>query len=240
MNKSKVFDFILHIFFPNRCMFCRKPIEYNLTICPECAKDVPFTERTICLACEKKNCVCKNRFFTELICPFYYEMGADTAVKDLKFNDYRINARKLAIYMANSLIEKNLLKRIDIIIPIPLFRSDFNKRGYNQSELLADNLSKYLKIPVEKDILFKCKKTKKQHDLNYKQRQTNLRDAFDVKNQNKLDKKIVLLLDDVFTTGATMNNCANILLDAGASEVFCITATKTRTQKLLKSQSESA
>lgn len=221
---SKYIDFLLHIIFPNTCMFCRKPIEYNKILCEKCEKNIPFTSSEVCLVCQKSECICENHF-SYIIAPFFYGMGSDNAIRDLKFNGNRLNARKLSLFMSEY-INKNG-EKIDIIIPIPLYYKDYYKRGYNQSELLAKHISKRLCVQTSNKILFKTKKTEKQHDLNMKERQTNLNNAFNVKNKNLIKDKVVLLIDDVFTTGATMNCCSKTLIDSGAKKVIGLVAAKT-------------
>jgi len=125
-----------------------------------------------------------------------------------------------------------------ILIPVPLDRKKFKIRGYNQSEKLAKELSKILQIPVVSDNLIKIKTTKPQMELTKEQREKNLENAFTinpvrnspltgevsngVKNPNIFAYKKVFLVDDVYTTGSTMEECARILRDAGAKEVWGI------------------
>ncbi|WMJ23240.1 ComF family protein [Paludicola sp. MB14-C6] len=221
-------DKVIHVFLPNQCMFCHAPVEYDKTVCEICAENAPVTHQGICLACGKKNCTCQGTFFTELICPFYYELGVDIAIQDMKFKHNRFNARKLAIYMSQSLQSKDYCNEIDLILPAPMYHSDKVKRGYNQAALLAKWISKYTKIPYDENILVKVRKTKKQHDINFIERQKNLNNAFAVEDEKQVAGKTILLCDDVYTTGATLNSCSKILIENKAKKVYLLTASKTR------------
>ncbi len=218
-------DYLLHFVFPNTCLFCRTPIVYESIMCDNCAKHAPFINSTSCTVCEKEECSCEHTF-SKLICPFYYEMGCDNAVRDLKFHHNRLNARKLAIYLAQAVLKNGV--KIDIILPIPLYPKDYRQRGYNQSELLAKHVSNHLQIPMKHDVLLKVKKTLKQHDLNMEERKNNLNDAFLVKQPELIKDKTVLLVDDVFTTGMTMETCSKILINNGAQQVIGLAVAKTR------------
>lgn len=224
---SKFLDILTHVFLPNRCMFCKKPIEYDKLICDNCNKNVPFTDLSKCLICGKSECTCEN-YFRYLIAPFYYELGVDVAIKDLKFKNNLHNAKKLAICMANCIKETSLDKTIDIIIPAPLHKDDYADRGFNQAYELSKEVSKLINKPTYNDILIKIKKTKKQHELSARERYKNLIGAFKVKNKNKLLGKKVLLIDDVFTTGSTMNTCSKELIESGAKEIICLVVAKTK------------
>lgn len=221
---SKYIDFLLHIIFPNTCMFCRKPIEYNKILCQKCEADIPFTSDDVCLICQKSECICEN-YFSYIIAPFFYGMGSDNAIRDLKFNGNRLNARKLSLFMSEYMNKNS--ENVDIIIPVPLYYKDYYKRGYNQSELLAKHISKRLNVKMSNKILLKTKKTKKQHDLNMQERQINLNNAFIVENKELIRDKVILLVDDVFTTGATMNCCSQVLINSGAKKVIGLVAAKT-------------
>ncbi len=114
-----------------------------------------------------------------------------------------------------------------VLIPVPLDKNKLKTRGYNQSEELAKELSKILKIPVISDILIKIKETKPQMELSKEEREKNLLDAFATNNKDivgsdpaMLSGKKVFLVDDVYTTGSTMEECAKVLRKAGAKQVW--------------------
>jgi len=122
------------------------------------------------------------------------------------------------------LLSKNpkLLWQNSVLMPIPLDRRKLKRRGYNQSEELAKELSKILEIPLVSDNLIKIKRTPSQMELPEKERRENVKNAFLCKNPKNLKGKKILLIDDVYTTGSTMEECVLILKKAGAKEVWGI------------------
>ncbi len=131
--------------------------------------------------------------------------------------------------LSHSLIvdDRQLLEN-GVLVPVPLHKSKLKERGYNQSEELAKELSKTLNIPVATDILIRTKKTLPQISLSGSQRQENIKGAFAI-NKNcrtpevlQFSGKKVFLVDDVYTTGSTMEECANVLRTSGAKQVWGI------------------
>jgi len=120
-----------------------------------------------------------------------------------------------------------LLRDIDAIIPVPLHRRRLFKRRFNQSAYIAQHLSKLNKIPVDVMSLTRVKATPPQVGLSRSERQKNVRGAFKVLNNKKIKGKRLVLVDDVFTTGATVEACAKVLLKAGAESVAVLTFART-------------
>jgi ComF family protein len=115
----------------------------------------------------------------------------------------------------------------DVIIPVPLHPARLRTREFNQSLLLADQLSRYLSRPVSAGNLVRIAATDPQTTLTRKARLRNLRNAFNIRRPQDLAEKRILLVDDVFTTGTTLNECAKILRKAGAGPVFALTLART-------------
>lgn len=113
-----------------------------------------------------------------------------------------------------------------MVIPVPLCKSHFKERGYNQSEKIAYPLSLSLSLPMISDAVFRLKETSSQITLSREERFLNLEDAF-IGNSAKLKGKKVLLVDDIITTGATLRSCTKALIDSGCKTVFCITVAQT-------------
>lgn len=111
---------------------------------------------------------------------------------------------------------------IQAIIPIPLHRSKMRKRGYNQAELLAKQLSECMGIPIEKDVLYRIKKTRPLKEMNGEQRHRNLKGAFAV-SKSWNPRQNILLIDDIYTTGSTIERAAGILKKAGVKNVYFLT-----------------
>lgn len=112
----------------------------------------------------------------------------------------------------------------DIIISVPMHEENFKKRGYNQSELIARHIAKYYSKPVDVNSLIKTKATLTQSKLDKKDRVRNIKDAFKVVFPKKIKGQKVLLVDDILTTGATVNECSRVLYESGAADVIVATA----------------
>ena len=113
--------------------------------------------------------------------------------------------------------EKNLekLKKYDIMIIVPLSSKRKRLRGYNQSQLIAEIISNILQIKIQNKILFKTKNILPQSTLNKEQRKNNIKGAFKAKNIEKIKNKKILLIDDIYTTGSTLNECSRTLVKNG-------------------------
>jgi ComF family protein len=116
---------------------------------------------------------------------------------------------------------------VDVIIPVPLHPSRLRAREFNQSLLLADQLSRHLALPVSATNLVRSTATDPQTTLTRQARLQNLRKAFEVRSPQSLAGKRILLVDDVFTTGTTLNECAKALRKAGSGPVFALTLART-------------
>lgn len=119
--------------------------------------------------------------------------------------------------------QEEFSKGFDCIIPVPLHLSRKRERGYNQSKILAEEISKTVSVPVTKKVLIRKKKTKDQTHLSPEERERNVRGAFVVRANSVLQGKKVILVDDVMTTGATLKECARVIKEAGAREVVGVT-----------------
>ncbi len=218
-------EYFWHIFFPNRCLFCEKPTAGDEVFCPHCEKELPLLP-AVCNRCLKPvgACTCTVPVFSV----FRYEEGTETAVHAMKFTGDRVAAQKLAQLMAGRLFELfNFHFPFDRIVPVPMHKKDKKDRGFSQSEWLAKALSKQILVPCIADALKKVRRTKKQHTLSAQERMKNLTGAFAVKYPERIRGQRILLVDDVFTTGATAYETAGVLIRAGASSVTVIVAAKT-------------
>ncbi|GAX62065.1 amidophosphoribosyltransferase [Candidatus Scalindua japonica] len=130
-------------------------------------------------------------------------------------------ATPLASLLVN-LLHQEVIGEIDLIVPVPLHWKKKQERGFNQSELMAKEISKKLSIPISINNLHRVKNTLSQTQLSRSQRQKNVKDAFKIKNPEIFIKKNVLLVDDVLTTGITASECAKSLKNTGTSKVFLI------------------
>ena len=197
-------------------------------MCKKCYKFAEFTRGKLCFKCGKIQCICHARelHFDYAAAPFIY--SGDIRISILKLKEYKhfSLSQGFVYYMLPLIMEFPDFDVIDMITPVPLYKSRKNQRGYNQSEILAYNLSKNLNIKMQKDVIKKIKDTGIQHELKAQERKYNLLNAFSV--NKKLSKgKNILLVDDVMTTGETFNECAKELKKAGANKIYCIAVATT-------------
>ncbi|WP_068669301.1 ComF family protein [Thermosulfurimonas dismutans] len=189
------------------CEGCESRLPRNSPACPVCARtysgDSPSHPCGACLV---------ERPFKRVVAPFRYEPPVSDWIRALKFGERFELARGLARLFRRF---AGPLPEMDLVVPVPLGRKRFQARGYNQSALLARFM--FGKRPLE--ALLRTQETPPQTELPEKERRRNVRGAFEVKSGVDLSGKRVMLVDDVMTTGATVEECARVLLRAGAAEV---------------------
>lgn len=228
---------LLTLIFPVRCAVCEKETEgakRNRLICSDCLKSFSASTDLYCPLCQAKSIdggVCfscrptakGSIFLNRLFAPFSYkEAAVRRTIKAFKYDFIEGLAGPLGKLTAGYLekIKKGVDFKDLIVVPVPLHRIKFNRRGYNQSELLADEISKSFDLEIAKNLIFKMRPTKDQASLEDEKRTENLKGAFVCPRPEAVSGKKILLFDDVYTTGATMNECARVLKQAGAAEVW--------------------
>lgn len=225
--KRLFYDKVLWLFFGNLCPYCGRLLERDKVVCEECSENLPVIKGEKCKFCaaEKSRCDCKKHklSFDGLTAPFYYEDCIKQSIVSFKFSGKTVRGNILAQNMATAVREDFKDKKFDFICFVPFTNWQKIKRKYNQSEILAEHLSKELKIPLC-NILVKLFETKSQHRMNSRERKGNVFGVYDVKNGINVKGKTILLVDDVKTSGSTLDDCAAILKIRGASEVYCVTA----------------
>ena len=206
------------------CSACRKKLEH-LKIddprCMKCGKPVRYFRQEYCYDCEHT-----HHYYDRGVALWIHKEPVSQSIYRFKFH----NQRGFAKYYAEE-VEVRLKKDIqrwnpDFIIPIPLYSGKMRKRGFNQAEVFAKELENFLGIPVYGEILTRTKHTKPQKTLGSKERKNNLQGAFvvsDAKMAALLSGKTVLLIDDIYTTGSTIDAAAQILKRAGAEKVYYLT-----------------
>ncbi len=174
--------------------------------------------------CGNAPCICGEDWPLKGVYPaFEYRDGAAWAIRQMKFHNRPAIARRLAVYLAEALPEA---LPVDAIVPIPMRPAAIRKRGYNQAALLARFLSEEIGVPWA-PLLIKSRKTRPQHTLNARERRANLSGAYRLAEGADVRGKVLLLCDDVTTTGSTLREAANVLLRNGAAEVHAVTAATT-------------
>ncbi len=215
-----------------KCLLCAKELNSNTLycLCDDCMNNLPFNNGKTCLRCDEpitsmsNYCTnCKNvvPYYKHNRSVFLYQGVIKKMIRQLKFDNKKYYANTLSNFIASEYVKLN--KDFDIIIPVPLHPDRYKTRGYNQSELLCETLKEKLKLNVNSSLLIKIKSTGNQANLNKHDREKNLKDSFKVTDKSKVKGKTILLVDDVITTGSTVNECARTLLNAGAKEVCSLT-----------------
>ncbi len=231
---DNVRDFLLDIFFPKFCLGCKKEGSF---LCYDCKSTLDISEYNYCLcqkfpirlpAADQGKCSrCQDKKLSGLYFALPYKEKLLTKKVIYQFK-YEPHLKGLAKDLAEIIVEhlflvgKNNLKDC-ILTPVPMELSKQKRRGYNQSEELAKELGHALNVPTIMNNLVKIKKTSSQTELSAKERQENVKNAFATKNPAEIAGKKIFLVDDVYTTGSTMEECARVLRDAGAKSVWGIT-----------------
>lgn len=216
-----IFERIINLFFPPRCAFCGKLCQSNQLVCPDCE-----THKTPDSLKHLPNLRNIRFSFDGCTSPYYYDGTVSKAICDFKFHKQSHLARPMGRLIAKRVRKTYGLIGFDYIVYVPLNQSGLNERKYDQSELLAKYASKALKIPVLYGALSKDDNCKIQHHLNFNERWLNTQNAFWLSGKfssDILSGKTILLIDDICTTGATLNSCSNVLKSAGAKSVYTAT-----------------
>jgi len=230
MKNKKLINEILTLFFPKRCAGCDCIIMGNHGVCSACKTKIRLLDGDTCMICGKKvkdgtvycyDCNRKNHVFIQNIAVFVYS--------DIRESLYRFKYHGRAEYaayyarMANEVHGKKIASwKADAIIPIPLHESRYRKRGYNQAQEFANELSVRTGVPVNGELLKRVKNTKPLKLLSASERQNNLKKAFLFK-QNDVKLNTIILVDDIYTTGATLDAAAMACREGGVNRIYTIT-----------------
>lgn len=225
----KAREFFLDILFPKFCVNCGKEGSY---LCPDCFSLIEILDRQYCPFCEPpkvvfdgKTCVsCKrSKNLHGLFCASSYDnFIIKKLVRQFKYEPF---LKELSSTLASLIITHlSLVNKTNFesfaLIPVPLHIKRLKFRGFNPAEEIAKELSKDLKISLLSDALVKMKQTPPQMELKKEERKENIRNVFVCKKPEIIKNQKILLVDDVFTTGSTMEECAKVLKDSGAKEVW--------------------
>lgn len=229
-----ILDFIL----PSACSYCRSPVGDSGIpfFCSSCWNDFAPLYGAVCPRCgrpfespealssspghECGACRLNPPLFDQALSIGYFEGPLREAIHQFKYRPCRSLGRPLGEWMAEKV---RLLAGIDVVMPVPLHAKRLRQRGFNQALLLAHRMSETHHIPLSHDNLFRSRQTKPQVGLTGEERIRNVAGAFALRRPAEIAARKIVLVDDVFTTGATMNECALVLKDAGAAQVIACT-----------------
>lgn len=223
---------IIDLVYPRRCPLCMNIIGNvykNGYICARCRTQLPYIAPPFCLKCGKhigdeeqeycSDCQRHPKSFERGFPVFSYEGKLKDSVWAFKYKNKREFAESYAEEIMRCHGETLLLLEADALIPVPVHASRYRRRGYNQAELLAEALALRLGLPVYGKELVRVSKTHVQKDLNDKERYNNLKNAFK-RQENSVKLDTVILVDDIYTSGATIEACTNVLKGTGVSKIY--------------------
>ena len=226
----KLFDKCLRVLYPQTCYFCGKINETSVCLvcqkklvyvteprCKTCGKPIRYEEKEYCEDCQKG-----TLFFEQGKSLWIHKDPAAWSIYQFKYHNRRIFAEYYAKELWRLYGKKIETWGIDTIVPVPLHWRRKLDRGYNQAEIIAKNLGRYSGIKVQAKGVRRIRYTERQKALGHKERKKNLTGAFEVTKHWKKARK-VLIIDDIYTTGNTINEVAKILKQEGVEKVFFLT-----------------
>jgi ComF family protein len=232
-----LFQEILDIIYPVRCPLCGDiVVPKGNQICPACREKLPYINEPRCMKCSKpleqeekeycNDCERKSYHFNKGYAVWTYNDRMKQSVANFKYH----NKKEYAEFYIDEVIRNYAIKinrmNVDVIVPIPIHRSKYLERGYNQADILAKGIGKRTGITVISDLLLRNRKTMPQKELSDVERLKNLTGAFGwneaaAKKYNRVVER-VLLIDDIYTTGSTIEACSSILKAHGVLEIYFI------------------
>jgi len=230
---------LIELLLPAQCLVCALPSN-NKLICQYCEKKI-LCERSYCLHCAlplDKNsdycgdCLNKDYLFDQLHALGDYTKPLSTLIKQLKYQKQLVAGELLASLLGKSIVLRYTateLAQFDYLLAVPLHPKKLQQRGFNQAQIICDSLHKQLHIPMLKHQVLRNKETTAQEGLSINKRKANLKGAFsyDENSAEDLNGKNIVIIDDVVTTGATINSLCTVLQERGVNNItiFCISRT---------------
>jgi ComF family protein len=223
---DQIHENLLNVVFPAYCNGCSKLLLKNeKIICTLCIHNLPLTHHHLLKETEI------HKVFYGLI-PFEFGASllyfrrkgiAQNLMHNLKYKNQQEIGTYLGDYFSKDLLDLTIFKDIDWIIPVPLHKKRFHERGYNQVTTFCESLEKNLSIPIINDVLVKSVHLKSQIQKSKATRLETIKNVFKIENAHKIEEKHILLVDDIFTTGATIETCAKEILKIKDTKISIIT-----------------
>ena len=217
-----MFQALNNLLFPKKhiCLFCReKNGSINGYICKDCYENLEVLDKEINI---------DSPYIKKAYYSLSYNRFIREKVKDYKYNGKNYLCKPFGEIMLRTIKNKEIDKDIDVILYVPTHRRKEALRGYNQAEILADYISKVLGKPLLKNNLVKIRWTKEQSHSNKIDRIINLKDSFRIKQPNEIEGKKILLIDDIVTTGVTMEECSRVIINSGSKKVIGLAHTSSK------------
>ncbi len=228
---------ISDIIFPPQCINCATILQSSKekVFCPTCREQIKYLTQSLCPVCGMAflnspaeshlcgNCLENRPFFSCARAVASYETIILDAIHKFKYGHDLSIGSALASFLTDFSFPDFKFQTFHLLIPVPMHIKKLRERGFNQSLILANTLGKKQQINVNFSLLKRRKSTLTQTGLNKKEREQNIKGAFEVSDNKNIAGKNIILIDDVYTTGATLNECAKTLMKAGAKKVAALT-----------------
>ncbi|HEX9654705.1 MAG TPA: ComF family protein [bacterium] len=227
-RSSPYFEALLNFIYPPACIICESlPDPEKRLICETCWQKLPRLKPSAQLITHPIETGENEINSLPALGVWEFSDDVQTVIHEMKFHGKKSLSRWLGGEMAAEALRRQEFAFADALVPVPLHKTKFRERGYNQSLLLAWCVSEKLGVPVLNQVLKRLRHTKSQAKLNAVERDKNMQGAFGAFCEDLIRGKKIIVIDDVFTTGATLKACARELLNAGAANVLALTAAKT-------------
>ncbi len=225
-------DMFLNLIYPRRCPVCDNVMAQGAGFTCETHDKLPYAGYPACLKCGKEiadssqeycyDCKTHARHFTRGFPVFNYTEPIKSSVLSIKYKDRREYCDFYAEEMKKKLLPYLEFIRLDAIIPVPMHKKKKKERGFNQTEILSVKLGQKLRLPVYTDILLRDRMTTPQKSLNHIERANNIKNAIRLQRV-PYGIEHILLVDDIYTTGITIDTCSSLLISAGVKNVYFTT-----------------
>ena len=201
---------LVHIFFPEQCVICEKTLsDGEYLVCVFCRHDLPLTN-----FCFEKNNIVETSFYGRVslqaatsLFYFYKKGNVQKLIHELKYRDNEEIGNFIGNWLGDNMVQSKRFDEVDCIIPVPLHSKKLRQRGYNQVTKFGKSLSEKLQIPFMDDVLLRKTYAKTQTIKQKEERIQSIEGIFGLSDKNKIQNKHVLLIDDIITTGATIEAC---------------------------------
>jgi ComF family protein len=221
---KSILDPILQFVYPPLCLACGETLEgHERLVCEGCWQSVESVHPEDDLYQQFLTKLTSEGLISGLFSPFYFEKEGklQSIIHGLKYQGYTSLGVKAGRKIGELIEATHVLPKADVLLPVPLHPLKKRERGYNQSELICQGIEEVTGISVRTDLLRRRKYTVSQTQLSLEERKENVGDAFEIneKRRDEIAGKSFIVVDDVITTGSTINACAEALCDAGAERV---------------------
>lgn len=230
VNRNALLQRIFRSIAPSRCLLCNRAFQHSSVLCQDCYGDLP-TIQDPCPRCAMPapfdlcgNCIWRPPRFDRATAPFAYHYPIADLIREMKYQRRLPITQLLARALAQAVVESGA-SLPECIVPVPLHRTRLHRRGFNQSLEIARGVAQALNIPLNYRLIKKVRATQPQSELTTAERQTNIKGAFTL--TQPLHYRTIAIVDDVITTGATLNELTGLLKKEGVVAVQAWAAART-------------